>query len=555
MNIKFLAASLMIVLAPFVCSGKKTLNIVPYPQKVEMRTGSFGMKGTPVFISGSLDKMSAKAAEEFAGHLSTVTGKENDIIKKQTKRCISFDTDASLAREGYKINVERNGVKITASSYTGFLYAIQTIKQMLPVEIYGTKCERRAKWKLPCVSISDKPRFAYRGMHLDCARHFFSVEEVKRYLDIMSVYKLNVFHWHLTDDQGWRIEIKKYPKLTEIGAYRNGTMVGHDFSSNDGIRYGGFYSQEEIKDVINYAAGLGITIIPEIDLPGHMAAALASYPEFGCTGGPYEVWTRWGISKNVLCPGKEASFKFIEDVLTEVMDLFPSEYIHIGGDECPKDSWKECPDCQKRIKELGLKSDKNHSAEQYLQNYVTARVQKFVNDHGKKIIGWDEILEGNPAPGATIMSWRGVKGGIQAANMGFDAIMTPNKYVYFDYLQSKEKDKEPLAIGGYLPVDSVYTYEPYNGLKESARKYIIGVQANLWTEYIATNAHLEYNLLPRLAALSEVQWCNPENKNWERFRRSLKHQTRIYDTMGYVYCKDVFGIIGLPGQEKKASSE
>ena len=375
-------------------------------------------------------------------------------------------------------------------------------------------------------------------MHLDCSRHFFSVQEVKKYLDVMALHKMNRFHWHLTDDQGWRVEIKKYPKLTEIGAFRNGTVIKKDWNSNDGIRYGGYYTQEQMKDIVAYADKLGITVIPEIDLPGHMMGALAAYPELGCTGGPYEVWTRWGVSGQVLCPGKEAMFTFLEDVFTELMEIFPSEYIHIGGDECPKEEWEKCPECQARIKELGLKDSNGQTAEQYLQSYVTARVQKFLNDHGRKIIGWDEILEGELAKGATVMSWRGVKGGIQASSMGFDVIMTPNTYCYFDHLQSQDLDKEPFSIGGDLPLEKVYSYDPLEGLDGQQQKHILGVQANLWTEYIATPEHLEYMQLPRLDALSEVQWCDPSRKNIERLKTALKDKLfKIYDTMGYNYRK------------------
>jgi hexosaminidase len=547
-----LIASCLAFFASNVCFGQKDLSIIPYPQSLEMHSGSFKLAGASFCLQG-IDENATSAIKAFASQLSFVSGKMNHFINEPKGRCVIFNVDQKLANEEYALTVTRKKVTVSASSYNGFLYAIETLKQMLPISIYGKVAAPKDKWALQCVKIQDKPRFAYRGMHLDCARHFFSVAEVKKYLDIMAIYKLNTFHWHLTEDQGWRIEIKKYPKLTQIGAFRDGTMIGHDFASNDGIRYGGFYTQDQVKDIVAYAQKLGITIIPEIDLPGHMIAALASYPELGCTGGPYKVWTRWGISHDVLCPGKEATFDFLEDVLSELMDLFPSKYIHIGGDECPKDTWKTCPDCQKKIQELGIKADSEHTAEQYLQNYVTARVQKFVNDHGRKIIGWDEILEGKLADGATVMSWRGVKGGIKAAKMGFDVIMTPNTYMYFDYLQSKEKDKEPLAIGGYLPVDTVYNYEPYKGLPESAQKHIIGVQANLWTEYISTPEHLEYNLLPRMAALSEVSWCNSDNKDFDRFKAALYHHYVMYDIMGYTYAKHLLGKIGLPGHEQPAN--
>lgn len=548
-----LIASCFAFLASSVCFGQKDLKIIPYPQNLEMHSGQFKVIGASICAQG-LDKASSTIASDFARQLYCATGKVNLLTAAPKRHCILFTFDKNLANEEYALTVTKKKVTVSASSYNGFLYGVETLKQMLPTAIYGKTAAPKEKWVLQCVKIQDKPRFAYRGMHLDCARHFFSVDEVKKYLDIMAIYKLNTFHWHLTEDQGWRIEIKKYPKLTQIGAFRDGTMIGHDFTSNDGIRYGGFYTQDQVKDIVAYAQKLGITIIPEIDLPGHMVAALASYPELGCTGGPYKVWTRWGISHDVLCPGKEATFDFLEDVLSELMDLFPSKYIHIGGDECPKDSWKNCPDCQKKIQELGIKADSVHTAEQYLQSYVTARVQKFVNDHGRKIIGWDEILEGKLADGATVMSWRGVKGGIKAAKMGFDVIMTPNTYMYLDYLQSKEKDKEPLAIGGFLPIDTVYNYEPYKGLPESAQKHIIGVQANLWTEFIATPEHLEYNLLPRMAALSEVSWCDSDNKDYNRFKASLDHAFNMYDIMGYTYSKAVLGIYGLPAHEQPAGN-
>jgi len=363
-----------------------------------------------------------------------------------------FKFNPNLAAEQYFIDIDDDEVKVEASALNGFIYACETLKQMLPAAIYGNK-KAKGNWVLPCVRILDEPRFGYRGMHLDCSRHFWTVEETKKYIDIMVAYKLNTLHWHLTDDQGWRVEIKAYPRLTEIGAWRDGTVIGKDWDSNDGIRYGGFYTQEQLREVVEYAAARGITIIPEIDLPGHMIAALAAYPELGCTGGPYKVWQRWGIAKDILCAGKEETFTFIESVLSELMDIFPSKYIHIGGDECfdPFDKeavfpWDTCPRCGARMKALGIQ--KGPEAKHRLQNYVTARVQKFVTSKGRNIIGWDEILEGELEKGATIMSWRGVEGGIKATSMGFDAIMTPYTYCYFDYYQGIERDKEPFGIGG-----------------------------------------------------------------------------------------------------------
>lgn len=525
--------------------SETTINVIPYPQSVEVGKGTFKGAGANFNCDQAIDAKSQEIIKEFADKITFVSGricsyatpmgldKDYDKVKG-----FIFLNDASLAEEEYSIAVSKINCIVRASSYNGFLYAVQTLKQLTSVSIFGEDPDPAEKFLFPCVKIQDKPRFGYRGMHLDCSRHFFSVEEVKKYLDIMALYKLNRFHWHLTDDQGWRVEIKKYPKLTEVGAFRNGTVIKKDWGSNDGVRYGGYYTQEQMKDIVAYAGKLGIVVIPEIDLPGHMMGALAGYPELGCTGGPYEVWTRWGISDQVLCPGKDGMFTFLEDVFTELMDIFPSEYIHIGGDECPKTEWEKCPACQARIKALGIKADERHTAEQFLQSYVTARVQKFLNDHGRKIIGWDEVLEGELAEGATVMSWRGTEGGIKASAMGFDVIMTPNTYCYFDYYQSEDQDKEPFGIGGFLPWDKVYSYEPLEGLNDSQQKHILGVQANLWTEYVATPEHLEYMLLPRMTALSEVQWCRPEDKNLDRYKAALQSESfKIFDILGYNYRK------------------
>ena len=379
-------------------------------------------------------------------------------------------------------------------------------------------------------------------MHLDVARHFFSVDEVKRYIDVMAIHKLNTLHWHLTDDQGWRIEIKRYPELAAVGSIRKATVVRKEWGTYAGTPYGGFYTQDEIRDVVEYAADRGVTVIPEIDLPGHMLAALTAYPELGCTGGPYEVWGRWGVADDVLCPGREKTFEFLEGVLTEVMELFPSEDIHIDGDECPKVRWEKCPRCQAKIRQLGLKDDGEHTAEHYLQSYVTDRIGKFLAQHGRRIIGWDEILEGRAPSDAVVMSWRGSEGGIAAAKLGHDVIMTPNSHFYFDYYQSLDTDAEPFGIGGYIPMEQVYSYDPaFPELTPEQQKHILGVQANLWTEYVLSDEHLEYMLLPRLAALSEVQWCLPETKDWNRFIGSFR-MDKIYSQLGYEFAKHIFGV-------------
>lgn len=543
----------LITLAMLACctcsyAGKNSLpNIIPAPKSIEMSSGSFNVKGAFVNYDQSLEKRTVDAVARLADELYVATGRVSSVASaagidastplKQLKG-IYFITDSSLPAEAYDIEIGKRAVKVTASDHNGFIYALSSIRQMLPVELNAGKTVSGVNWKLPCCVIKDSPRFGYRGLMLDSSRHFWSVAEVKRFLAIMSVYKLNRLHWHLTDDQGWRVEIHKYPRLTDIGAFRAQTALPYS-PEFDGKRYGGYYTREEIKDIVAYAETLGITIVPEIDLPGHMVAALASYPELGCTGGPYEVRTQWGISKDVLCPGKESTFEFLEGVLDELCELFPGEYIHIGGDECPKTKWESCPDCQARIAALGLKSDNNGTKEQRLQNYVTKRIQDHLATKGRKIIGWDEILEGDLAPGATVMSWRGTKGGIKASAKGFDVVMSPNTYCYFDYYQSDKWDEEPIGIARgrkTLPLGKVYGYEPFEGFEAGAEKHILGVQANLWTEYVAENDHLEYMLLPRLLALSEVQWCPEGSKDYEGFLAKVAaYHIPLLDILGYNY--------------------
>ena len=540
---------LSVLLAAAACAPKnvQTINVVPYPNEVQVKPGGFCVAGAEVKYDAAADERTKSLIDAFAQQLSLVTGAESAV--SETNGEIAFILDAEMPHEAYTLNVTKKGVEVKASGLNGFNYAIQTIKQMLPVEVFGKAAAADKEWTLPCVKINDAPRFGYRGLHMDVSRHFFDMDEVKRYLDIMEVHKLNTLHWHITDDQGWRLEIKKYPRLTEVGAVRKQTLVGHLFDSEvyDGTPYGEgcYFTQDQVREILDYAAGKGITVIPEIDLPGHMLAALAAYPELGCTGGPYDVWGKWGVADDVLCVGKEKTMQFLEDVLTEVCELFPAEYVHIGGDECPKVRWEKCPHCQAKIAELGLKDDDRFQAEHYLQGYVTSRMEKFLAEKGKKLIGWDEILEGELAPNATVMSWRGVAGGLQAVRMGHDAIMTPNTFFYLDYYQSLDKENEPLAIGGYLPVEKCYSYEPtVEGMTDEEKAHILGVQANLWTEYIATPDHLHYMLLPRLAALAEVQWCQPEVKSWERFLDSADEFCGIYDIMGYRYGDHLFDTRG-----------
>ena len=543
---------LLLLSAIFLClsctsSVENSYNLVPYPNSLVEKSGNFviGTESKIILPVGAGEDLQL-VAEQFTTQFQKASGIIIPIEFAQSTpaQSIVFTLNDGLAKEAYNLTVTKKNVIIEASHAAGFFYAIQTVKQLLPAAVYGKEVVAE-EWSIPCVEIKDAPRFDYRGMHLDVARHFFGVEEVKRYIDIIAIHKVNTFHWHLTDDQGWRIEIKKYPRLTTVGSQRSGTVIKKEWGNYDNIPYGGFYTQDEIREIVDYAAQQFITVIPEVDLPGHMVAALASYPYLGCTGKNYEVSGTWGVLDDVLCVGKESTFTFIEDVLAEVMELFPSKYIHIGGDECPKTRWEKCPRCQNKIKELGLKSDDKFSAEHYLQSYTISRVERFLNERGRLIIGWDEILEGGAAPNATIMSWRGVDGGIEAAQHGHDVIMTPNSHFYFDYYQSLETDDEPFGIGGYVAVEKVYSFDPvFEQLDAAQQKHIIGIQANLWTEYIRDDKHLEYMLLPRLAALSEVQWTQSENKDWQRFLASMDHITDIYSTMDYSFARHIFELIG-----------
>ena len=546
----------IVAVAVSACYGKvvEKVNLVPYPQEVTIKNGSFDAAGATVRYPADADSLTVALAERLASQLTLATG-ETSVVKKGRGCGINLVLDQSLAEEEYKLHVGCCRVVIKASGLRGFNWGVQTLKQLMPVQIYGDTTAEGINWAVPCCTISDAPRFGYRGLLIDEARHFFGMEAIKDVLDVMEIHKLNTLHWHISDDQGWRVEIKKYPLLTEVGSIRKETLVGHLRRSNeyDGTPYGEgmWYSQDQIREIVDYAAARGINIIPEIDLPGHMQAALTAYPYLGCTGGPYEVWTKWGVSEDVLCIGKETTMQFVKDVLAEICDMFPSEYIHIGGDECPKVKWAECPHCQAKIKELGITGDEKHSPEHFLQSYVTAEAEKFLAERGRRLIGWDEILEGELAPNATVMSWRGTKGGEVAVKLGHDVIMTPYQYLYIDYYQSKDQANEPLAIGGYVPVEKCYSFEPFTeNMTEEEKAHIIGVQANLWAEYICTQDHLEYMLLPRLSALSEVQWCAPENKIWERYLDSVDEVLNIYETAGYNYAKHILDVQKAANEQK-----
>ena len=527
------------------CSdGKKTQGdyaIIPLPQEVAMQGSTpFLLKPSTPITYQEGDSEMEQTARFLASYIKEATGYEPKVITGNAEKSIHLSIASDIRNpEGYRLMVSENGIEIAGATNAGIFYGAQTLRKSIPATAEGMDIE------LPAVSINDYPRYAYRGMHLDVSRHFFPVDSIKRFIDMLALHNMNRFHWHLTDDQGWRIEIKKYPELTTIGAQRKETVIGRNSGKYDGKPYGEgmFYTQDDIRDVIAYAQERFITIVPEIDLPGHQLAAITTYPELGCTGGPYEVWTQWGVSDDVICAGNEKAMTFLEDVLAEVIDLFPSEYIHVGGDECPKVRWKSCPKCQARIKAEGIKGDSKHTAEEYLQSYVISRMEKFVESKGRHIIGWDEILEGGLAPNATVMSWRGVGGGIEAAKQQHNVIMTPNSYLYFDYYQSGDTELEPLAIGGYLPLERVYQFEPTAGIPQEYQKYVTGVQANLWTEYIPTFSQVEYMVLPRMDALAEVQWTNAP-KDFKAFLPRLVRMTELYDRLGYNYAKHIFDIRG-----------
>ena len=477
----------------------------------------------------------------FQKNLKTVVG------KRKVNDAINISIDKKLGEEAYSLEIKDKQINLSGGSHKGVFYGIQTLLQAIPNE-YLSK-EPGKQIIVPGVKINDYPRFEYRGAMLDVCRHFYTVEEVKRFIDILTLHKINTFHWHLTEDQGWRIEIKRYPELTEIGSVRQQTLANHNRDKvhlYDGKPHSGFYTQEDIKSVIQYATDRFITVIPEIDMPGHMLAALAAYPHLACNENKqYKVGEKWGVFHEVLCIGKESTFEFVQNVLLEVMQLFPSKYIHIGGDECPSTTWKTCPHCQTRMKKENLAKESD------LQNYFTHRIETFLQAHGREMIGWDEVLEGGVSQTATIMSWRGTKGGIEAAKKGNKVIMTPGTHCYFDKYQSKKTTAEPLAIGGYIPVSKVYEFDPLLDLSQEECKNVLGLQANLWTEYIKDFKQVQYMLLPRLAALAEVGWTYGE-RNEDEFLTRLKQLTKRYDALGYHYARHIF--TDLEGKFIKADS-
>lgn len=544
MKIKKIILAMLVALAATSVYGKEmtaNYNVVPQPKAVELAGGkAFVLNGKTVICVAGNDAAMHRNAELLKDYLKQSTGLDLKIsTKKVSKNAIVLGNNLKADnKEAYNINVTANLVTIDGASAAGNFYGIQTLRKSIPVG--GT-----SSVLLPAVKIIDWPRFGYRGASFDVVRHFFPADSVKKFIDMLALHNANRLHWHLTDDQGWRLQSKKYPLLAEISSKRNGTCVGHDFESSDSIPYGGVYTADEIKDVIKYAADRHISIIPEIDLPGHMVAALKAYPHLGCTGGPYEVWQKWGVSDDLLCAGNDSTLVFIDDILNEVMDLFPYEYVHVGGDECPKTRWEACQKCQAKITELGLVSDDHSTKEQKLQTFVMTHASNTLAKRGRKMIGWDEIMEGGLPDGAVVMSWRGEEGGLQAAELGHDAIMTPTNYCYFDYYQTLDHTGEPDAIGGYVPLEKVYSFNPVpKTFTAEQAGHILGVQANLWTEYIPYFHQVEYMELPRYAAMSEVQWAEPEQKDYKEFVHKLPALMKIYDKEGFNYAKHIYNISG-----------
>lgn len=532
-----------ILLLASACSKENVeanYNIVPLPQEVSAtQNESFVLDGKTKIVYPKGDDTLKRVADFLAEYIKegagfTLTVTDQDVADHAIVLKADYKSDV---KEAYNLVVTGKQIIVNGSDAAGTFHGIQTLRKSIPASVDENPVVFSG------VDIKDYPRFEYRGMMLDVSRHFFSVEDVKNYIDILALHNINRFHWHLTDDQGWRIEIKKYPELTEIGSKREQTVIGRNTGKFDGQPYGGFYTQEQIKEVVDYAQKRFITIVPEVDLPGHMLAALTAYPNLGCTGGPYKVSGEWGIFEDVLCAGNEDIYPFLENVFTEIIELFPSEYIHVGGDECPKVRWAACTKCQAQIKRLGIKKDKDHSAEDKLQSYVISKIESFINSKGRKIIGWDEIMEGGIAPNATIMSWRGTQGGITAAKANHDVIMTPTTYLYFDYYQTDDLTNEKFGIGGFVPVEKVYSFEPMpTELTVDEQKHIKGVQANMWTEYILNREHLQYMLLPRIGALSEIQWTMPEKKDYGKFLYRLADMVKLYKRLGYNYATHIFDI-------------
>ena len=512
---------------------KGNLDVIPQPQEIVLArdTTPFIIDRSTTIVYPTTNEKMHRTADFLATFIKEMTGPEIRVSdKEKSSNAIILAVDSTMGHpEGYKLQITPEKVLLTGGSEAGVFYGIQTIHKALPILKDG-----KVAAALPAGTVTDFPRFRYRGFMIDVGRHFFPVSYLKQMIDLMALHNINYFHWHLTEDQGWRIEIKKYPKLTEIGSKRDSTIIDWETKKFDGKPHSGFYTQDEAREIVRYAADRFITVVPEIDLPGHTTAALASYPELGCTGGPYKVLCSFGVFPDVLCAGNDQTLQFTKDVLDEIMDIFPSEYIHIGGDECPKSRWEKCPKCQAKIKELGIKALPKHSKENQLQTYFMSELEKEINAHGRRMLGWDEVLEGGLTPNSTIMSWRGIQGGIEAARQHHDVIMTPIQRLYFSNPRINK-------MTGFEWMNRVYNFEPVPAeLTDAEKKFVIGTQGCIWTEWTADSTKMEWQILPRMAALSEIQWTLPEHKNFERFMERLPEMLKIYSSLDYGYREDVF---------------
>ena len=512
---------------------KGNLDVIPQPQEIVLArdTTPFIIDRSTTIVYPATNEKMHRTADFLATFIKEMTGTEVRVSdKEKSSNAIILAVDSTMGHpEGYKLQITPEKVLLTGGSEAGVFYGIQTIHKALPILKDG-----KVAAALPAGTVTDFPRFRYRGFMIDVGRHFFPVSYLKQMIDLMALHNINYFHWHLTEDQGWRIEIKKYPKLTEIGSKRDSTIIDWETKKFDGKPHSGFYTQDEAREIVRYAADRFITVVPEIDLPGHTTAALASYPELGCTGGPYKVLCSFGVFPDVLCAGNDQTLQFTKDVLDEIMDIFPSVYIHIGGDECPKSRWEKCPKCQAKIKELGIKALPKHSKENQLQTYFMSELEKEINAHGRRMLGWDEVLEGGLTPNSTIMSWRGIQGGIEAARQHHDVIMTPIQRLYFSNPRINK-------MTGFEWMNRVYNFEPVPAeLTDAEKKFVIGTQGCIWTEWTADSTKMEWQILPRMAALSEIQWTLPEHKNFERFMERLPEMLKIYSSLDYGYREDVF---------------
>ena len=545
--------SMILMLTPALMMAERAdYGIIPQPKSVQTdTTQAFILRAGMGIAYDSSNPEISRNVQFLRQWIEELTGVKLQLTPSDKKAAVRFtigfpaDKKSKKAKKGqqapalteqqqeaYAITIDKNGINIQARQPIGFFRAAQTLRKSLPLPSADRSL---IVIEFPYTKISDEPRFVYRGAMLDCARHYFPLETLKRYIDVMALHGCNQFHWHLTEDQGWRFEVKSLPELAKQGSVREETVIGRNTGVYDGQRYGGYYTQAECRELVNYAAERYINIIPEIDLPGHMMGALHVYPNLGCTGGPYPVWPHWGVSRDVLCAGNPETLTFLKTVVGELCDVFPSKFIHIGGDESPRDRWKQCPKCQAKLKELGLEK------ESQLQTYINHEMEAFLRERGRDMIGWDEVLEGGLTEGGIVMSWRGINGGIEAAKQHHRVIMSPTTFCYIDYYQLKDQGRQPLGIGGYLPVSKVYSFEPLipDQLSEEEQQYILGPQVNLWCEYVAYPQHAFYMLLPRLDAISEVQWCRSDQKDFDGFKARLPRMLKLYDKLGINYCHQI----------------